>query len=152
MSTSAVIDVHQELAEARVSRFHWNLGAAMGFLTFFDGYDTFTPAYIIHAVSGPWGLQPGQAGLLVSSGLVGFLIGALLHGVIADRFGRRGTLLGGLWIASIFTLLTAFLADSFITFCTLRMLTGLGLGVLLPLGTTYINEPTPRHVANTFAL
>jgi MFS family permease len=152
MSTSAVIDVHQELAEARVSPFHWNLGAAMGLLTFFDGYDTFTPAYIIHAVSGPWGLQPGQAGLLVSSGLVGFLVGALLHGVIADRLGRRGTLLGGLWIASIFTLLTAFLADSFITFCTLRMLTGLGLGVLLPLGTTYINELTPRHIANTFAL
>jgi MFS family permease len=152
MSASAVIDVHEELAEARVSQFHWRLGAAMGLLTFFDGYDTFNPAYVIHAVSGPWGLQPGQAGLLVSSGLAGFLVGALLHGVIADRFGRRGTLLGGLWIASIFTLLTALLADSFTTFCTLRVLTGLGLGVLLPLGTTYINELTPRRVANTFAL
>jgi MFS family permease len=108
--------------------------------------------YVIHSVSGPWGLQPGQAGLLVSSGLVGFLFGALLHGAVADRFGRRGTLLGGLWVASVFTLLTAFLADSFVTFCTLRVLTGLGLGVLLPLGTTYINELTPRRVANMFAL
>lgn len=152
MSTPVVIDVHEELAEARVSAFHWKLGAAMGLLTLFDGYDTFNPAYVIHAVSGPWNLQPGQAGLLVSSGLVGFLVGALLHGVIADRFGRRGTLLGGLWIASVFTLLTAFLANSFVTFCTLRVLTGLGLGVLLPLGTTYINELTPRRVANTFSL
>jgi len=34
----------------------------------------------------------------------------------------------------------------------LRLLTGMGLGVLLPLATTYINELAPRRVANTFAL
>ena len=61
----------------------------MGLLTFIDGYDTFNPAYVIHYVAGPWGLQPGQAGLLVSSGLVGFLVGALAHGIIADRYGCR---------------------------------------------------------------
>ncbi len=150
--TSQAIDVHQELADAKVGAFHWRLGAIMGLLTLFDGYDTFNPAYVIHYVAGPWGLKAGQAGLLISSGLVGFLLGAALHGVAADRFGRRGTLLAGLWITSVFTLLTALLANSFVTFCTLRLLTGLGLGVLLPLATTYINELAPRRVANTFAL
>lgn len=146
------IDVHEELANARVSGFHIRLGLIMGLLTLFDGYDTFNPAYVIHYVAGPWGLKGGQAGLLISSGLVGFLIGAAVHGVIADRLGRRGTLLGGLWITSIFTLLTALLADSFLSFCTLRLCTGLGLGVLLPLATTYINELAPRRVTHTFAL
>ncbi|MCP3471533.1 MFS transporter [Bradyrhizobium sp. CCGUVB1N3] len=146
------IDVHEELAEARVSGFHLRLGAIMGLLTLFDGYDTFNPAYVIHYVAGPWGLKPGQAGLLISSGLIGFLIGAAAHGIVADRFGRRGTLLGGLWITSVFTLLTALFADSFLSYCGLRLLTGLGLGVLLPLATTYINELAPRRVANTFAL
>src|SRR5437016_3913719 len=146
------IDVHEELAEAKVSGFHVWLGLIMGLLTLFDGYDTFNPAYVIHYVVGPWGLKGGQAGLLISSGLVGFLVGAAVHGIIADRFGRRGTLLGGLWITSIFTLLTALLADSFVSFCVLRLLTGLGLGVLLPLATTYINELAPRRIANTFAL
>jgi AAHS family 4-hydroxybenzoate transporter-like MFS transporter len=150
--TSQVIDVHEELAEAKAGAFHWRLGAIMGLLTLFDGYDTFNPAYVIHYVAGPWGLKAGQAGLLISSGLVGFLLGAALHGVAADRFGRRGTLLAGLWITSIFTLLTAVLANSFASFCALRVLTGLGLGVLLPLATTYINELAPRRVANTFAL
>ena len=149
---SSAIDVHEELAEAKVSSFHWRLGAAMGLLTLFDGYDTFNPAYVIHYVAKPWGLQPGQAGLLISSGLVGFLVGALVHGVVADRFGRRGTLLAGLWITSAFTLLTAQFATSFFAFCSLRVLTGLGLGVLLPLATTYINELAPRKIANTFAL
>jgi len=150
--TSQAINVHQELADAKAGAFHWRLGAIMGLLTLFDGYDTFNPAYVIHYVAGPWGLKAGQAGLLISSGLVGFLLGAALHGVAADRFGRRGTLLAGLWITSVFTLFTALFANSFVTFCTLRLLTGLGLGVLLPLATTYINELAPRRVANTFAL
>jgi MFS family permease len=150
--TAQVIDVHEELADAKAGAFHWRLGAIMGLLTLFDGYDTFNPAYVIHYVAGPWGLKAGQAGLLISSGLVGFLLGAAVHGVAADRFGRRGTLLAGLWITSIFTLLTALLANSFASFCALRLLTGLGLGVLLPLATTYINELAPRRVANTFAL
>jgi MFS family permease len=147
-----VINIHEELAEAKVGKFHWRLGAIMGLLTLFDGYDTFNPAYVIHYVAKPWGLQPGQAGLLISSGLVGFLIGAAVHGIIADRLGRRGTLLGGLWITSIFTLFTATSANSFQSYCILRLLTGMGLGVLLPLATTYINELAPRRVANTFAL
>ena len=150
--TVQTIDVHQELADAKAGSFHWRLGAIMGLLTLFDGYDTFNPAYVIHYVAGPWGLNAGQAGLLISSGLVGFLLGAAVHGVAADRFGRRGTLLAGLWITSVFTLLTALLANSFVTYCVLRLLTGLGLGVLLPLATTYINELAPRRVANTFAL
>jgi MFS family permease len=146
------IDVHEELASAKVSGFHVRLGLIMGLLTLFDGYDTFNPAYVIHYVAGPWKLQGGQVGLLISSGLIGFLIGSAVHGVVADRFGRRGTLLGGLWITSIFTLLTALFADSFVSFCALRLCTGLGLGVLLPLATTYINELAPRRVTNTFAL
>src|SRR5437016_6530582 len=147
-----VIDLHEELAEAKVGKFHWRLGAIMGLLTLFDGYDTFNPAYVIHYVAKPWGLQAGQAGLLISSGLVGFLLGAAIHGIIADRLGRRGTLLGGLWITSIFTVLTATSADSFLSFCILRVLTGVGLGVLLPLATTYINELAPRRMANKFSL
>ncbi len=152
MSSSTIIDVNKELAEARVSPLHIQLGVIMALLTFFDGYDTFNPAYVIHYVMGPWGLAPGQAGLLVSSGLVGFLIGAGVHGLIADRYGRRVTLLGGLWITSAFTLTTPIFGDSFVSFLLIRVLTGVGLGVLLPLATTYINELAPRRLANRFSL
>ncbi len=151
MST-IVIDVHEELATAKVGRLHLLLAAMMGALTFFDGYDTFNPAYVIHYVARPWGLAPGQAGLLISSGLVGFLVGAAGHGVVADRFGRRVALLGGLWITNVFTIGTALFANSFVSFCILRLLTGIGLGVLMPLATTYINELAPRRVVNVFAL
>jgi AAHS family 4-hydroxybenzoate transporter-like MFS transporter len=131
---------------------HKILGVLITLITLFDGYDTFNPAYVIHYVMQPWGLQPSQAGLLVSSGLIGFLFGAMGHGMIADRYGRRNTLLAGLWIINVMTLLTAMFATDFASFCGLRFLTGLGLGVLLPLGTTYINELAPQRISNSFSL
>ena len=44
----------------------------------------------------PWHLRPGQAGLLVSSGVFGFMISALAQGAISDRYERHTSLLIGL--------------------------------------------------------
>jgi len=152
MSSGTEVDIHEELAGAAVTPLHKTLGVLITLITLFDGYDTFNPAYVIQYVKQPWGLSPSQAGFLVSSGLIGFLFGAMGHGMVADRYGRRKTLLAGLWIVNILTLLTALFATSFASFCSLRFLTGLGLGVLLPLGTTYINELAPQRVSNSFSL
>ncbi len=146
------IDIDKELAAAPVGPLHKRLGVLITLITLFDGYDTFNPAYVIHYVVKPWGLAPGQAGLLVSSGLLGFLIGAACQGVISDRLGRRGAIIASLWIVNVFTLLTALYADSFYSFCILRILTGIGLGALLPVATTYINELAPPRISNAFSL
>src|SRR5579871_6461966 len=146
------VDIHAELAGAAVTPLHKTLGIVITLITLFDGYDTFNPAYVIQYVRQPWGLSPSQAGFLVSSGLIGFLVGAMGHGMVADRYGRRNTLLAGLWIVNVLTLVTAIFATSFASFCSLRFLTGLGLGVLLPLGTTFINELAPPRVSNAFSL
>lgn len=148
MSTSPELDVHEELSGAAIGRLHIVLGILITLITLFDGYDTFNPAYVIHYVAKPWGLSPSQAGFLVSSGL----FGAIGHGAVADRLGRRGTLLVGLWVVNVFTLLTATIGNDFWSFCALRFATGLGLGVLLPLGTTFVNELAPRRVSNAFSL
>jgi MFS family permease len=148
----STIDVREEIANAPIGPYHWFLASLVGLVVFFDGYDTFNPAYVIHYVMKPWRLAPGQAGLIVSSGLIGFMIGALLQGKFSDRYGRRATLLVALWVATVFSLATAALARSFFTFCLFRVLTGIGLGTLLPLGVTYVNEYAPRRLANTFSM
>jgi len=71
----SMIDVREEIANAPIGRYHRFLALLIGMVVFFDGYDTFNPAYVIHYVAKPWHLAPGQAGLLVSSGLIGFMIG-----------------------------------------------------------------------------
>jgi MFS family permease len=146
-----LIDVREEIANASIGRYHWLIAFLIGMVVFFDGYDTFNPAYVIHYVMKPWHLLPGQAGFLVSSGLIGFMIGALAQGKFSDRYGRRATLLVALWVATIFSLATAVFANSFWSFCGFRLLTGIGLGALLPIGVTYVNEYAPRRFANTFS-
>ncbi len=147
-----MIDVREEIAGAPVGRYHRFLALLIGMVVFFDGYDTFNPAYVIHYVMKPWHLAAGLAGWLVSSGLIGFMIGSLLQGKFSDRYGRRATLLAALWVVTIFSFATAALGRSFFTFCGLRLLTGLGMGALLPLGVTYVNEYAPRRLANTFSM
>ena len=152
MSTvQPAVDVRAELADAPMGRFHWGVVVMVLLATAFDGLDTFSPAYVIKFVAEPWHLSHAEAGLLVSAGLIGFGIGSLGHGVVADRFGRKPTLIAGLLISGVFSLATALFADSFTSFVTLRLLTGLGLGVLLPLGTAYCSELMPAGVRNRMA-
>ena len=145
-----MIDVREEIANAEVGSYHRLIAVLVGLAVFFDGYDTFSPAYVIHYVMKPWHLAPSQAGLLVSSGLIGFMFGSLAQGKFSDRYGRRATLLGALWIATIFSLATAVFARSFWLFCSFRLLTGTGLGALLPIGVTYLTEFAPRRTTHTF--
>ena len=142
------MDIRDELDKGPLGLRHWTVAAVLGLVTLFDGYDTFAPSYVIPYAIKQWGLPPSEAGLLVSSGLVGFMIGSLAVGLIADRIGRKPALLGGLLIASLIDLITAGQARAFLPFVALRLLTGLGLGMLLPLSVTLINEFAPRRFTN----
>lgn len=145
------IDVRRELNDAPPRRFHWLLVVLIFIGITFDGYDTFTPVYVIHFVIDSWELSEAQAGFLMSSGLIGFAVGSVTHGVVADRIGRRPTLIAGLFIAGLFSLLTGLFGHSFAVFIALRVLTGLGLGILMPLGTAFLNEYLPAAVRQRFA-
>ena len=116
------------LEAARIGPYHVGLAVLVGLVVFFEGYDTFNAAYVIHYVMGPWGLRPAQAGLLVSSGIVGFSLAALFQGKISDAFGRRVAMIGALWMATIFSLATALWAHSFWTYLPVEVLDGPRLG------------------------
>lgn len=151
MSDTA-LDVRAELGGASLRLFHWLLVAMVALATMFDGYDTLIPSYVIHFVARPWHLSGTSVGFLVSAGLIGFAVGSAVHGVIADRIGRRPTLITGLLIAGAFSVLTGLFATSYASFIALRAATGLGLGVLLPLGTAYVNEYLPERVHHRVAV
>ena len=150
--SEAVIDVRREIAASPVRPYHWLLVGLITISIVFDGIDTLIPSYAIPFLRDEWGLSGSQSGLLVSSGLIGFAVGSLMHGPVADRFGRRPTLVAGLLLSGVFSVLTGTVATSFGPFVALRVLTGLGLGVLLPLGITYLNECLPHRARNRLAV
>lgn len=141
------IDAVKELRSAPFRPQHLLLTVAILLANVFDGYDTLNPSYVISFVAKPWHLSHSASGFMVSSGLIGFMIGALVHGPIADRIGRRPVLLGALGGAGLLSVLTATGAHGFTSFVLLRLVTGLFLGSIMPLGTAYIHEFTPAGPA-----
>lgn len=77
------------------------------------------------------GLARVQLGPLFSASIVGLLIGAVIFGRIADRFGRKRTLIVCLVIFGVFSLATAEVAR-FDALLVVRLLAGLGLGGAMP--------------------
>ncbi|MFK0117818.1 MFS transporter [Streptomyces sp. NPDC090994] len=118
-------------------------GAAVAF----DGYDLVVYGTTVSALMDEWGIGPAEAGRLASSALVGMLLGSLLAGSLADRLGRRRTLIGGLTAFSLLTAACA-AAQNPDTFMVLRFLTGLGLGAVLPAATALTIEYAPAHRRN----
>ena len=144
------IDVRQELEEARLGGFHIRLGILISLILLFDGYDLYNSAYIVHYVTGPWGLSPTRIGIMLSSGLAGFAAGSAISGLLGDRFGRRKILLLGCWGSGVMSLAIAVFADNLGVYIALRVTMGLALGLLMPLAVTYINEIAPTRSSNVF--
>ncbi len=142
------IDLREEIEQLPLGRQHILLIAILALATLFDGYDVFVPAYVIPFAMRAWGLLPSEAGLLVSSGLVGFMIGSLANGALADRIGRKPVLVGSLLFAAAGNLATVAWANTYSEFLACRLLTGLGLGMILPVSVALINEVAPRRSAN----
>lgn len=72
-------------------------------------------------------LSAGQVGMLAASSTVGITIGMIPAGLLADRFGRKRVLIGGMLWFSGMTLISA-LAPDYRTLLMLRCLSGLGMG------------------------
>ncbi|MDQ1717957.1 MAG: transporter, family, benzoate transport protein [Pseudonocardiales bacterium] len=99
----------------------------------FDGYDLIVYGTVLpHLLKQPgWHLGKSGAGLLGSLAFAGMLVGAVFAGTLADRFGRRRTILVCTAWFSVFTAICA-LAPNPETFGLLRFIGGVGLGGLVP--------------------
>ena len=79
------------------------------------------------------------SGLVVTVFLVGWALGAVFFGTLADYVGRARVLIVGVLTYSVFTAL-ATLAAAYWQFATLRFLAGVGSGVELPIGAALVAE------------
>lgn len=96
-----------------------------------DGFDTQAIAFVAPVIATKWGLPISAFGAVFGAGLAGLMLGALLFGPAADRFGRRLVTLVTTALFGVFTLMTAW-SDSLTTLLVLRFLAGLGLGGAMP--------------------
>lgn len=126
-----------------------SLISAMGGLLF--GYDWVViggakPFYeVFFGISESTTLQ----GWAMSSALVGCLIGALMAGMLSDRYGRKKMLI----LSSVLFLLSAVgtgMTNNFDVFIIWRIIGGLGIGLASNLSPMYIAEISPAQYRGRF--
>jgi putative MFS transporter len=93
--------------------------------------------------------QPLVSGLLLSMGYLGMFVGALSCGILADRIGRKKTLLFTISTMTIFTALNSIAPDP-VTMAFMRFLAGIGLGGSLPQPGVYVSEYVPAKYRGRF--
>ncbi|HBK05144.1 MAG TPA: MFS transporter [Acetobacteraceae bacterium] len=119
----------------------WRL--ACGWITLFVvGTDLFIISPLLPRIATQWGLSVGMAGLSVTVFSLTYLIGAPLFGQLADRFGRRRTLVGCLLGFVAANLLTA-AAPSFGWLLAVRVAAGAAASGVAPLIYAGVGEAAP---------
>ena len=116
--------------------------ASLGGLMF--GFDMAIISGSVPFITDYFGLTELQLGWGVSSMLVGAVLGAMVAGNLADRFGRRRMLI----ITALFFAISALgtgLAKDFTFFYLMRILGGIAVGAGSALSPMYISEVSPSR-------
>jgi benzoate transport len=95
-----------------------------------DGIDVLSISFASPGIAKDWGVDKATLGWILSMELVGMGLGSVLLGGVADKIGRRPTILGCLCAMTV-GMLGASLAGGVPTLLVWRLLTGLGIGGML---------------------
>src|ERR1700756_3510447 len=123
--------------------FLWSLTSALAGFLF--GFDTVVISGAEKTIQHLWGLSDNLHGIAMASALYGTVVGSLIGGWPADRFGRKATLL---WIGVLYLVGAAGsgLAPNVWVFIAARVIGGLGIGISTVVAPMYISEiAPPKH-------
>ncbi|WP_432785949.1 4-hydroxybenzoate transporter PcaK [Oligella sp. MSHR50489EDL] len=136
----------QQLINTEVlTKYQWQIVFTCFALVLLDGLDIAIIAYLAPLIRTDLGLETTQLPYLFSSGVLGLMIGSLLFGPLADRYGRKNILILSSILFAIFTIACGF-APNFYLLVICRFLTGLGLGGAMPISLSLCTEYMPlRH-------
>jgi MFS transporter, AAHS family, 4-hydroxybenzoate transporter len=113
-----------------------------------DGYDFGTLTLAAPSILKEWKIARTEMGAVFSITFIGLLVGSLIYGWIADRFGRRFTIIFGVFNFAIPILLTIW-ATSVTQLSILRFIGGVGMGGIVPIAYTLVSEYAPRRMRST---
>jgi MFS family permease len=147
LSINSAESLHQPWY-AGLQPMHWRILAASFMGWIFDGFESFALFLVLpfalkslltaeQVAAGPiWG------GIAIGGTLLGWGIGGLVGGILADYVGRKRMMLWSVFLYAAFTGLTA-LATGFWSMLALRFLTGIAMGSEWSTGVALVAETWP---------
>jgi benzoate transport len=95
-----------------------------------DGFDVLSIAFASPGIASEWHIDRAALGIVLSMELIGMAIGSVFLGGVADKIGRRPTILGCL-VLMTGGMFMATTAKGVVDLSAWRVLTGLGIGGVL---------------------
>ena len=135
----AAASVRAQLNSRQMSFAQWEVVLLCTAINMLDGYDVLVMSFAAAPVAADWQLDAPSLGLLLSAGLVGMALGAIVLGSLADTLGRKRLVHICLTTVTIGMILSAF-AQSQLQLLALRFVTGLGIGGMLATLTALVSE------------
>lgn len=123
-------DPRETLAGSPMSRLQIIVVASTIGLNALDGFDVLAISFASPGIVEEWGIDPAALGFVLSMELIGMSIGSVLLGGVADKLGRRPTMLYCLLLMTL-GMFMATTTRGIVDLSLWRILTGLGIGGML---------------------
>lgn len=140
-----VVEINQFIDGRRVSAYQWLIVGLCFLVAMLDGIDAASMGFVAPSLMQDWNLSRVAFGPVLGAVMLGFALGALLVGPLADRVGRRKILIFSVFLFGIFNASCA-LAQSPTQLLILRLITGVGLGTAMPTAATLLSEYVPKRL------
>jgi MFS transporter, AAHS family, 4-hydroxybenzoate transporter len=113
-----------------------------------DGFNTQSIAFAAPAIVAAWRVPAASFGVVFAAGLLGSLFGALAFGVLADRLGRKPSLVAAVLLFALVNLIAPF-TTAVAALTVVRLVSGFGLGGALPITLSLTSEYAPVRMRTT---
>jgi len=142
---TASLSIPGLIDQERMGAFQWRVLILCFLIALFDGFDTQAMAFTGPAILAAFKLQSTELAPILTTGIVGMTVGAMLLGPVGDRIGRRPAAMIGTAVFGIATLLTAGATATW-HILVLRFIAGLGMGGCTPIVLALAAEYTPARL------
>jgi AAHS family 4-hydroxybenzoate transporter-like MFS transporter len=138
------VDISVFIDESPVSRFQIGILILIGLTVVIDGFDVQSMGFVAPAIIQAWGLNKATFGPVFGAGLLGMLVGSLALSVVADKVGRRPVLIVATLVFALCMLATS-QVKTITELLSIRFVTGLGLGAIMPNAMALAGEFSPKR-------
>jgi MFS transporter, SHS family, lactate transporter len=115
-----------------------------------DAFDFFVLVFLVDTLASQFGVRKSAIVWTLTATLAMRPVGALLFGLLADRYGRRKPLMANVIFFSLIELLCGF-APNYAVFLGLRTIYGIGMGGEWGVGASLAMESAPQRRRGVFS-
>jgi AAHS family 4-hydroxybenzoate transporter-like MFS transporter len=148
---ASVVDVTALINRQKIGGFHLRILILCFLVLVVDGYDAQSIGFAAPTLAAAWKVPRPSFGPVFAAGLLGMALGALLFGSLADRIGRRASLILLVFYFGILTLAKVLVA-SLGALTALQFIAGLGVGGAMPNAIALITEYAPGKMKSTMVM